>query len=367
MDIAMKKIIYLFLIWRILLFVVVYLAPFFLHSNFGKSFPYWQERLIGSGLPHFIWSFGNFDGVHYLGIAKDAYSAQFTQAFFPLYPILVKIVSFVTFGNFVVAGLLVSNLAFLAALILFYKLIAKTHSEKIALWSTLFLLAFPTSFYFGAIYTEGLFFLMIVAAFYLAEQKKFWQAAIVGSLASSTRLIGLFLTPFIVSWKNLKSALPALIVPIGFLTYVLYLKIQFNNPFYFLWAQSIFGQERSVGSIILLPQVIYRYLKILSTVAGQPFINAVLELSSTIIALTLLIFAIRIVKLPWILFGFAAIIIPTLTGTFASMPRYILVAFPIYIALAQIKSTSLKVTLLIISLSLLVYLTALFTQGYWVA
>src|SRR3990167_6110552 len=141
------KIVILFVIWRILLFLIAFISPAVI-PQFGARFPYYQERLIASGLPHFIWSFGNFDGVHYLGIAKDAYSAQFTQAFFPLYPILVKIVSFVTFGNFVVAGLLVSNLAFLAALILFYKLIAKTHSEKIALWSTLFLLAFPTSFYF---------------------------------------------------------------------------------------------------------------------------------------------------------------------------------------------------------------------------
>lgn len=362
----MKKILLAFIVWRVLLFLIAVISPA-IFPQFGARFPYFEERLIATGLPHFIWSFGNFDGVHYLGIAKDAYAYQYTQVFFPLYPILVKIASLATFGNLVLAGLLVSNIAFLAALILFYKMIAKTYSEKTALWSAIFLLAFPTSFYFGAVYTEGLFFLLIISAFYLLEQKKYWQAAIVGSFASATRLIGLFLAPLIVSRKNLRAALPALIVPVGFLAYVIYLKLEFNNPLYFLTAQQIFGQERSVGSIVLLPQVIYRYLKILSTVQGQPLITAAFELSATLIALALLILAIKKVKLQWVLFSFAAILIPTLTGTLTSMPRYILVAFPIYIVLAQIRSTVLKIILLIISSSLLIYLTALFTQGYWVA
>lgn len=362
----MKKILLLFIIWRLLLFLIAFISPE-IFPQFGARFPYFEERLIATGLPHFIWSFGNFDGVHYLGIAKDAYAYQYTQVFFPLYPILVKIVSLATFGNLVLAGLLVSNIAFLAALILFYKMIAKTYSQNIALWSVIFLLAFPTSFYFGAVYTEGLFFLLIISAFYLSGQKKYLAAAIVGSFASATRLIGVFLAPLIVSWKNLRAVLPALLVPVGFLVYVIYLKLQFNNPLYFLTAQQIFGQERSVGSIVLLPQVIYRYLKILSTVQGQPLATAAIELSATALALLLLAAAIKKVKLQWVFFSFAAILIPTLTGTLTSMPRYILVAFPIYIVLAQIRSTVLKIILLIISSSLLIYLTALFTQGYWVA
>lgn len=363
----MKKIIYLFLAWRILLFAVSYFAPSILPANFGKSFPYWEELLAQSQLPHFIWSFGNFDGVHYLGIAKNAYAYQYTQVFFPLYPILIKLVSYLTLGNLIIAALFISNLAFLAGLLIFYRLLLQTQGEKTAYWACIFLLVFPTSFYFGAVYTEGLFFLMAVASFYLAYRKKIWQAAVIGAFSSATRLIGLFLTPFLVMPKKPKTYLYALIVPLGFLAYVLYLKVQFNSPFYFLSAQSVFGQERETTTVILLPQVVFRYLKIILTTEGLPQITAVFELASTLLALMLLLVAFIKINRRWAAFGLAAVIIPTLTGTFASMPRYILVAFPIYIVLAHVKSTAIKIVLLFASSALLIYFTALFTQGYWVA
>ena len=139
----MQKIFLLFFIWRIGLFAVTSIATQVLPPNFGKSFPYYEEELINTGLPHFIWSFGNFDGVHYLRIAKDGYVYQYTQAFFPLYPLLIKFVAFLTFGNFLIAGLLISNIAFFFALVIFHKLVNKYHGGKIAFWSCLFLLTFP--------------------------------------------------------------------------------------------------------------------------------------------------------------------------------------------------------------------------------
>lgn len=360
------KIVILFVIWRILLFLIAFVSPTVI-PQFGARFPYYHERLIASGLPHFIWSFGNFDGVHYLGIAKDGYAYQFTQVFFPLYPLLIKFVSLLTFGNLLIAGLLISNIAFFVSLVIFHKLINKYHGEKIAFWSCLFLLAFPTSFYFGAVYTEGLFFLMIILSFYLFEKNKIWLASIVGSFASSTRLTGLFLAPSLALKEDLRSFVPIFIIPLGFLAYVIYLKIEFNNPFYFLSAQTIFGQERLSGGLVLLPQVFWRYLKILITTNGLILANAIFELSSTIFALTLLLIGFKKIKIEWLIFSLIAVLVPTLTGTLASMPRYVLVAFPIFIVLGSIKSTFLKILILAIFVMLLFVSTILFTQGYWIA
>src|SRR3989344_3576145 len=257
-----RLVVIIFFIWRLSLFLLAYFANFFI-SDFRNQFPYSQEVLISTGLPNWIWSFGNFDGVHYLRIAQDGYAYQFTQAFFPLYPILIKLVSYITLGNFLVAALLISNIAFFVGLLLFFKLIKKIYDERIAFWSTLFLLAFPTSFYFGAVYTEGIFFLMIVATFYLLEEKKILLASIIGTFASATRLVGVFLAPALIKKMNFKSLIPLLVVPIGLILYMFYLKIEFNNPLYFLTAQSVWGQERSTTGIVLLPQVFWRYFKIL--------------------------------------------------------------------------------------------------------
>lgn len=363
----MKKVIILFLIWRVGLFAIASISPQIL-PHFGDRFPYWQERLVSTGLPHFVWSFGNFDGVHYLGIAKDAYAYQFTQAFFPLYPILIRLASPVTLGNLLLSALLISNVAFLAGLIIFYKLVIKIYDQKVALWSTVFLLTFPTSFFFGSVYTEGIFFLMIVSSFYLLEKKQILAASLIGSFAAATKLVGIFLAPALWLGQSKKSLSPLLIVPVGFLAYVVYLQIEFNNPLYFLTAQSIFGQERSTTEIVLLPQVFWRYLKILITTQGLPFAVAVFELSSTIFALVLLYIAyIKKLKISWLIFSLLSITIPTLTGTLTSMPRYILIAFPIYIALALTLNHQSKFVFAIVSTVLLAITTMLFTQGFWIA
>ncbi|MBI3342157.1 hypothetical protein HY024_03460 [Candidatus Curtissbacteria bacterium] len=361
----MKKVIVAFLIWRIVLFIVAAQSPLFI-KNFAATFPYYQERLISTHLPHFIWAFGNFDGVHYLGIASHAYSDQFTQAFFPFYPLLIKLVTYMSFGNLLISGLIISNVAFFAALLLFYKLIEKNYGEKLALWSSLFLLAFPTSFYFGSVYTEAIFLLEVVSFYYLQDIKKPFLSAIVGAFAAFTRLIGVFLALIFLK-KDLKSLVYGVVVSLGLFVYMVYLWFNFKNPLYFLSSQSIFGQNRETDKIVLLPQVLFRYLKILTTAQGSGLYVAIFEFSITIIAFLLLALAFRTYKKSWVIFGLASIILPTLTGTLASMPRYVIIAFPIYLVLAQIKSTALKILIIVASSALGTIALSFFAQGYWVA
>lgn len=61
--------------------------------------------------------FANFDGEHYYNIATQGY-ALYEQAFFPLYPILIKIFS-IGFGAFI-SGILISNISFIIFLLVFY-------------------------------------------------------------------------------------------------------------------------------------------------------------------------------------------------------------------------------------------------------
>ncbi len=361
----MKKVIALIVVWRIALFVVAAFSPSII-PIFKGSFPYYQERLISTNLPHFIWAFGNFDGVHYLGIAKSGYAAQFTQAFFPVYPVLIHYFSYLTGGNLLISALLISNISFFFGMLLFYKLIKKYKGEKKALWSCVFLLSFPTSFYFGAIYTEGLFFFMIMSCLMLQEQKKPFLAALVGSVSSGTRLIGSLLALTFIS-KKPKSLLYVGLVFLGLLFYMVYLQINFHNALYFLTAQSIFGQNRETQTIVTLPQVFFRYFKILLTTEGAPFFNALFEITTTVGAITLLILSFKKVKTSWVLFNLISILLPTLTGTLASMPRYIIIAFPIYVVMAEIRNTYIKIALLLIFLSFSILSLAFFSQGYWVA
>lgn len=373
-----------FVVWRVVLFlaaaIAVYLIPVF-----GARFPYYDRILEITKLPSWIWGFGNFDGVHYLRIAQDGYSAQYSQAFFPLYPILIRIFSFLipksptldtslfVDPSFFYSGLILSNVFLLAALYVYYKLVSLDFKKEIAVWSVIFLLVFPTSYYFGSIYTESLFLFLTVISIYFMRKGKFLWASLLILLSTATRIIGVFLIPIfiieVVKSKRIKNLWWILLSPLGILVYMLYLKEAFNNPLYFLTAQPIFGAGRLSDGIILLPQVIYRYLKIfVSTgILSLIFFTAATEFVFTLVPLTLLLFYIKKVRLSYWIFSVCALLVPTLTGTFSSMPRYALISMVLFIPyLAESLKRKNRIVAVISAIIGLV-LVGLFTRGYWVA
>lgn len=390
------EIIKIFIVWRIVLFAVAFLT-IFLIADFGARFPYYNTVLEPTKLPSWVWGFGNFDGVHYLRIAQDSYSAQYSQAFFPLYPLLIRIfteaniflpkdpdldtrifVDPIFFYN----GLILSNLFFLIALYFFYKLVILDYKKEIGLKSIILLLAFPTAFYFGSIYTESLFLLLTVGFFYLIRKQNFIAAGVLAALASATRIFGLlFLLVFIVelyfkvknrqillkSEQFTKALIGILLVPMGALLYMLYLRFEFDNPLYFLTSQPLFGAERS-NEIILLPQVLFRYIKIFLTVSptSLPFFNAFLEFSFTLIVLGLLFVSFKKIRFSYFIFTFGSLLLPTLTGTLSSMPRYSLMSFLMLPFLVKFSGRHFKLVVVLIII-LQIILVGLFTRGYWVA
>jgi len=379
-----KKITIAFLIWRVGLFLVALLSIFFL-PTFGARFPYADRVLEITHLPYWIWGFGNFDGVHYLRIAQDGYLAQYSQAFFPLFPVLIRFFSFLlpkipnldtniyTDPAFFYSGLVLSNIFFSGALLVFYKLLRIDFKKDIAFLSIIFLLVFPTSFFFGSIYTESLFLLLAVSAIYLIRKGNFFWAAIFISLSTATRITGVLLIPvYLVEAfknKNKLSYIWTLITPLGILAYMYYLKSAFNNPLYFLTSQPIFGAGRSSNEIIFLPQVIYRYLKIfLSTkVLTLPFFNAFLEFTFTLVPLVLLLAFIKKIRLSYWIFSISTLLLGTLTGTFSSMPRYILISIFLLLPYLIIQFRKYVKPAILISLLLEAVLLMFFVRGYWIA
>jgi len=353
-----------FLFWRIFLFAA---------SLFGEKILALRQGFLG------LIPWANFDGVHYLSIAQNGYF-QYQQAFFPLFPILIRVASKIFVGNYLIISLIIVYLSLIILLILFWKLLRLDFGENIAKDSILFLLFFPSAFFFGSIYTESLFLMLVLAAFYAARKKRWLLVGVLGGLASATRLAGICLLPTLL-WeyieqkefkiKNLKSNILWLIlIPLGLFIYMFYLWRNFGDPLYFFHVQPAFGAQRSGGEIILLPQVIWRYLKIFATVSPKTydFWPAVWEMVSLAICYLLLAISIKKkVRFSYVLFAFLAVTLPTLTGTLSSMPRYILVAFPMYIVLGMIKNKVVKTSLLVIFSLLLMLFTILFTRGYWVS
>ena len=66
------------------------------------------------------------------------------------------------------------------------------------------------------------------------------------------------------------------------------------------------------------------------------------------------------------LFSFANIILPTLTGTLSSVPRYALMSLSVFIFLGEIKKTRIKILMGALFFILHVVLLSFFIQGYFV-
>lgn len=368
--------------WKLLIFLLFGLRVLTLLAALGgqqllafkDSFPYAEAVLVPFG-PPLLWSWANFDGVHYIMLAQKGYVFGLTQAFFPFYPLLIRWISKIL-QNELITGLLISHLAFLGASAVFYKLVRLDFSQKVANKTLIVLALFPTAFYFLSLYTESIFLLFILAAFYWWRKGKTIKAGLAGMLAAATRIVGIFLVPALLfewwqSKKRSKSQLvPVLLPVIGLGLYMRFLKNKFGDALMFAHVQEGFGAGRTTGKLVLLYQVFWRYAKMVFTVdVHNPIYFAVwLELLAAGGFLVLLAWAwYKGIRKSYLIFAFLAYLLPTLTGTFSSMPRYVLVLFPAFIVIGQLKNQWLFRFWLLISISLLLVSTALFTRGYWIA
>jgi Gpi18-like mannosyltransferase len=346
-------------------------------------FSYGPE-MLKYAMPNFIRVLTNFDGIFYIRIALNGYS-QTEQAYFPVYPLAIRAVTGIV-RNPIIAGVLISHVTFFGMLWFFneyLKTIYKKTSTK-RYWIMAMLLTYPTSYYFGVMYTESIFLFFLVGTLYFQKKEMHALAFLFGYVTGLTRVVGVFLfIPLLFAYYHahrtkvrVKMALLSTTGPVfGLVTYMMYLWKTTGDPLYFFHAQESFGAQRSTH-LILPPHVIYRYIKIFTTAQFNfQYIVAVLELSFYIFALCILSY--QLYKLlnqktkdfsmiGLNIFSFVNIIVPSLTGTLTAMPRYTMVALSIYFALGEIKNTQVKVFLITIFSLLHIVMFAYFVQGYYV-
>ncbi|MEI6533647.1 MAG: hypothetical protein WCO06_07490 [Candidatus Roizmanbacteria bacterium] len=399
--IKQKHIFLFFLIFLISEIVLAFFAS--LSVPYAGNFIY--KHILGEyGFPYWLASFTNFDGVHYILIARQGY-LEYSQAFFPVYPLLIRYLAPIFLNNHMIVALVISYTSLFIALIILKKYLKEiSFSASQTFWFIAFLLTFPTSYYFGAIYTESVFLLTFVSTLYFLEKKNFAGAMVCAILTALTRLIGIFLIiPILFYFLNIvlnehknsiktisqfflrsykwflknKLSLIVILSPIlGFAIYAGYLFYTHGDPFYFYTSQPKFGANRSTH-LIFFPQVIYRYVRIFMTAQFNiQYCIAFLELISFIFAISCIGYELFVVfkTKNWFvprsgiaLFSLISIILPTLTGTFSSMPRYTLMSFSTFFVISTMKNRIVKYIFLASFILLHITLTALFIQGYFIS
>jgi len=136
-------------------------------------------------------------GYPYKLFSDRAYS---TTAFFPLYPLLIRLVS-LTGLSLDAAALLIPNVAFLGALYYLYRLVRLDYPAAVATRALWLLALFPTAIVFFIPYTESLYVLLAVLTLWHLRRRQWLAAGIAGALGALTRQSGIVLAlPYLVEW-----------------------------------------------------------------------------------------------------------------------------------------------------------------------
>lgn len=384
------------LLWKLALVLVGMHGA--LLTPYDPTYPYVANHLAFSNLPVWLYSWAGFDGVHYLRIAANGYADTYlVQVFFPIYPLLIGLFSW-SISTTILVGQLISILFFTAALYRVTQLVDDSRWSSVAVY-----LLFPTSLFFGAVYTESIFLFFVLSVMTSLKRERWLQAAVFAGLATGTRLTGVFLLPAVLWYwyqsttgyssqlrlaeffTTLKQQLSkvvqlVLVSSAGILVYMTYLQLQFDNALLFITAQKYFNTGRE-ELFVLLPQVLWRGTKIIfGTPINLRWLVSLQELTLTLVFLVVLLLLSwrarslsgkkRTEYIAWLLFSWGAFLLPTLTGTLASMPRYLLVCFPVMFwfggKLSSVRP-SLRLGIILFSAILLVINLWLFIQGQWVA
>ena len=126
-----------------------------------------------------------YDAIPYTSIAKNGYLLESEYAFFPLFPMLVRLLHYIKIP-YEVGGILISNIALLISLFVLSKLI---NNKK----SLYYLIVSPILVYTTICYTESLYILLTLLAFYYYKKNKYLPSAIFTGLSTLTRNSGIIL------------------------------------------------------------------------------------------------------------------------------------------------------------------------------
>ena len=138
------------------------------------------------------WSLGvwqRLDALYYLEIAIHGYDADNgTVVFPPVYPLLIRLVGTMLGGQYVFAALLVSSVACVGLLTLFYRFTALQFDASSARRAVVYLAFFPTAYVLIAAYAESLMLCLMLLALLWADRGRWGLAGVAAFLATLTRL-----------------------------------------------------------------------------------------------------------------------------------------------------------------------------------
>ena len=304
-----------------------------------------------------------WDTTWYLGIAEDGYDGGSDTAFFPLYPLLVRllVLPFASEGALLVSAYLVSLACFAGALWLLHRLVELELDRSTATAAVWLVALFPAAVYFGAPYAESLFLLTSVGAFYAARTERWAWAGVLAAAASATRSAGLvLLVPLVLLWlesrpRRASSLGWIALAPAGIAAYALYLGVEHGDALAFVDAQDAWLREfagpfvgvwdGAVAAWDGVRQLLSgsRETVYFERAGGDPYATAAINLmlfASLVFAAVAVVGTFRRLPRAYGAYALAALALPLSYPVdpqpLMSLPRFVAVLFPLFVWLAVV-------------------------------
>lgn len=310
------------------------------------------------------------DAGWYLTIMKNGYSArpfdttrQENWAFFPAHPLLWNAVV-ATGLPYWLAGVLLANTLFFAALLLLHRWVASLRGEAVAGQAVLGLALYPTAYFFSLPWTESLFLVLLCAALLAAGSRRWWLAGGAGALLSATRATGVLFAPLMwwMAWRAgvgfWRRSAAAALVGVGLALFMGWLWWRTGNPLAFADIQVTWGRDGG------------NMLKELRHWLTDPLQVAVpwnlrwVNNGALLFGLAACVWLARNGHRPLALFAFGCLLLPWSTGTLMSMGRYVLTCAPLFLALGVwLQRPRFALVWLVLSACGLAFMSALFVAG----
>ncbi len=288
-------------------------------------------------------------------------------AFFPLLPYAARFIAFLTPLSIPAAGLIVSTVFGAIGIVVLWRVIERRYKDKVATKSVLLLIVWPSAFVFSMFYTESLM-LMCVAVVFLALDKKQWL------LAGTFALIGgaarpngfLLIVPCAVAafmaireTKSLKPLIAPLLAPIGFILWLV-----------FVWRRTgIVNGYFEIQNQVWMAKVDFGYqtLRSFKHIAEgkvhdwDTWINAIGLIVMGGLGTVLVLW--KRMNPVWTSWTVALVAITFANARQASSPRFLLMAFPIFVAFVLALPKKLYPPLVVVSAVTMLW--ALYQSAGW--
>jgi Mannosyltransferase (PIG-V) len=321
---------------------------------------------------HLLWdTFARYDSGWYFGIARHGYEfvegGRSNLAFFPVYPLLMRYGGLALGGgrqNLYLAGVIISWVAYVLAMVMLYRLGRTYLSRATAERAVVFASVFPFAFFYGVVYSEAVFLLFTVTAFYGFRTKRWWLGAIAGALACATRVNGILALPALalLAWQSAgtdpaarKRALAAVaLVPAGLVLYSVYVDTLSGS--YLEWSYSILRWNYSIagsplkGYIFVISELLTRPYEYIATHPTAPY--DILNGSAGLAFFLSLPFVGRRIGAAYVVYMALNLWLPLSSGVFEGVGRYCAVLFPFYFVMAAARPFILRKGLLVASAAL---------------